>query len=370
MKFINKFDPLKNERVQVLDEKGKVVNADLMPKISDKELIEAYKIMNLSRRQDSFQNNAQRQGRLLSFLSSTGQEACEVAYTLPLVKGQDWFVSGYRNNAAWLTMGMPVRNIMLYWAGNEMGGRAPEGVNSTPPNIIIGSQYSQATGIAFAEKFNKRKGVAVTTTGDGGMSEGETYEAMNFAKLHEVPVVFVCENNKWAISTPVVQATKAVNMAVKAIAVGMPSIKVDGNDFLASYAVAQEAIEFARTGNGPVLIEYDTYRLGAHSSSDDPKVYRPDGEFEEMEKFDPLIRLKAYMIEKGIWSDKDQTKLDQEQDDFIKAEFEWMEANKNYDLEDIFKYQYSELTPDLEEQLAEAKAFFAAHPEAAQGGHH
>ncbi|QHX37026.1 pyruvate dehydrogenase (acetyl-transferring) E1 component subunit alpha [Spiroplasma sp. BIUS-1] len=370
MKYIGKFDPLKDEIVRIMDKDGKILDEKLMPKMSDKEMIEAYSLMNLSRRQDDFQNKAQRQGRLLSFLSSTGQEAAEIGYTLPLIKGKDWFASGYRNNAAWLNVGMPMRNIMLYWMGNEYGGQSPEGVNSLPPNIIIGSQFSQATGIAFAEKYRGTGGVAVTTTGDGGMSEGETYEAMNFAQLHELPVVFICENNKWAISTPYKKSTKAVNIAVKGIATGMPSIKVDGNDLLACYAVAQEAVEHARSGKGPVFIEFDTYRLGAHSSSDNPDIYRPKDEFAEAQTKDPLIRMKKYLIEKGVWDDKKQEALDKEQDEFIRAEFDWAEANKSYDLEDVFNFQFAEKTPDLEKQYKEAKEFFAKYPEVAQGGHH
>ncbi|PPE04827.1 pyruvate dehydrogenase E1 component subunit alpha [Entomoplasma ellychniae] len=369
-KYIGKFDPLKDEVVRVIDKDGKVINPTLMPKISDEELIKAYSIMNLSRRQDDYQNKMQRQGRLLSFLSSTGQEACEVAYTMVLDPKKDFFVSGYRNNAAWLTMGQPIRNIMLYWTGNEMGAKAPDGVNSLPPNIIIGSQFSQATGLAFAEKYQKRDGVALTTTGDGGMSEGETYESMNFAKIHEVPVVFITENNKWAISTPTYEQTKSINLAVKGIATGIPSIKADGNDFLASWAVAKEAVEFARSGNGPVFIEYDTYRLGAHSSSDSPDVYRPKPEFENAKLYDPLIRMKQYLIDKKLWSEEKQVKLDEEQSAHIAAEFAWVEENKNYGIEDIFNYQYSELTEDLKEQMNEAKEFFAKYPESKDGGHH
>lgn len=370
MKFIGQFDPLKDEQVQILDQNAKIVNEKLMPKLTDKQLIEGYSLMNLSRRQDDFQNKAQRQGRLLSFLSSTGQEACEVGYIMPMIKGKDWFVPAYRNNAAWLAAGMPMRNIMMYWAGNEFGGQAPKGINLLPQNIVIGSQYTQAAGIAYAEKYFKRDGVVLTTTGDGGMSEGEVYEGMNFAKLNELPCIFICENNKWAISTPVSESTKSINVAVKAISVGMPSIKVDGNDFLACYAVTQEAIEYARKGNGPVLIEFDTYRLGAHSSSDNPDIYRPKGEYEQALAKDPLTRFKKYLITKGIWDDKKQQKLDQDQDKFIKAEFEYMEANKEYPVEDIFNYVYSEKTPDLEKQLVEAKEFFSKYPETKDGGHH
>lgn len=370
MTYLGKFDPLKNEKVCVLDKDGKVINPKLMPKISDQEVLEAYKIMHLSRRQDIYQNTMQRQGRLLSFLSSTGQEACEVAYINALNKKTDHFVSGYRNNAGWLAMGQLIRNIMLYWIGNEAGGKAPEGVNCLPPNIVIGSQYSQATGIAFAEKYKKTGGVVVTTTGDGGFSEGETYEAMNFAKLHEVPCVFVIENNKWAISTARSEQTKSINFAVKGIATGIPSIIVDGNDYLACIGVFKEVVEYVRKGNGPVLVECDTYRLGAHSSSDNPDVYRPKGEFEEMSKFDPLIRLKQYLIDKKVWSDEQEEKLVAEHDKLVADEFAWVEQNKNYDLIDIFKYQYDKMDIFLEEQYKEAKEFFEKYPEFKEGGHH
>jgi len=369
MKYIGKFNPLKNERVEIMDKDGKIINPNLMPKISKEDILKAYKIMSLSRRQDGYQERMQRQGRLLSFLTSTGQEAAEIAYTMVLDPKKDYFASGYRNNAAWLTMGQKIRNIMLYWVGNEAGARAPEGVNSLPPNIVIGSQYSQATGIAFAEKYQKKGGVVVTTTGDGGMSEGEVYEAMNFAKLHEVPCVFVVENNQWAISTPLVQQTKSINIAVKAIATGIPSIKVDGNDFFACYAVAKEAVEYVKT-KGPVFIEFQTYRLGAHSSSDSPDVYRPKDEFENAKQYDPIIRLKAWLIENKMWSEEQQAQLDAENDKHLDEEFKWVEENKNYDLMDIFKYQYAELTDDLQDQYAEAKAFFEKYPESKEGGHH
>ncbi|WP_031542487.1 pyruvate dehydrogenase (acetyl-transferring) E1 component subunit alpha [Mesoplasma photuris] len=369
MKYIGKFDPLKDECVRVMDENGKIINPKLMPKISNEKVLEAYKLMNLSRRQDDFQNKAQRQGRLLSFLTSTGQEATEVAYAMQLVKGLDWFAPAYRNNAAWITLGMPIHKIMQYWVGNENGAKSPDGINLLPINIVIGSQFSQAAGIAFAEKYKGGKGIAMTTTGDGGMSEGETYEAMNFAKIHEVPCVFIAENNKWAISTPVIEQTKSLNIAVKAIASGIPSIKVDGNDFFASYAVFEEAANFARGGNGPVFVEADTYRLGAHSSSDNPDIYRDPKEFEEAKKRDPLPRLKAWLMDNKLWTDADQEALDAEQDKHIRAEFDYMEANKDYDLKDIFQYTYAEMTPQLEEQYEEAKAFFEQYPDS-KGGHH
>ncbi len=129
-------------------------------------------------------------------------------------------------------------------------------------------------------------------------------------------------------------------------------------------------MEYARSGNGPVFIEFDTYRLGAHSSSDNPDIYRPKDEFAEAQTKDPLVRMKKFLVEKGLWDDKKQEKLDKEQDEFIRGEFDWAEANKSYDLEDVFNFQFAEKTPDLEKQYQEAKEFFAKYPEVAQGGHH
>lgn len=358
MKYFGKYDSAKNEIMQIMDNEGIIINPNLMPKISKEEILKAYKIMCLSRMQDEWQNKYQRQGRLLSFLSSTGQEACEVAYGMLLKPGVDWFSSAYRNNAAWLAAGVPMINIMYYWSGNEIGSKMPENIKVLPVNIPIATQYSFATGLAFAEKFLKKGGVALTTTGDGGSSEGEFYEAMNFAKLHEVPAVFCVENNKYAISTPSAKATKAVTFAVKGVAVGMRNIKVDGNDFFASYAIVQEALELARKGEGPSLIEFDTYRLGAHSSSDDPNVYRPKTEYAEHAAIGPIVRLKKYLIAQKLWTDEQQTTLDKEQKEYVKAQFKAMENNNHVPLEDVFKYTFSDMTPNLEEQLAEAREIF------------
>ncbi|WP_025250791.1 pyruvate dehydrogenase (acetyl-transferring) E1 component subunit alpha [Spiroplasma sabaudiense] len=369
MKFFEKYDSFKNQRVEILNEEGNVIHEELRSKeLTDEKVLEAYKIMNLSRNQDDYQNKMQRLGKMLSFLSSTGQEATEVGYAMQVKKGADWFVGAYRNNAAWLTAGIPMRNIMLYWAGNETGNIAPEGINVLPVNIPIATQYSQASGIAFAEKYKKTKNVVLTTTGDGGTSEGEFYEAMNFAKLHEVPCVFMVENNKWAISTPRSKATKALNFAIKGVSVGIRNVIVDGNDLFAVYSVVEEAIKLAREGKGPSLIEFDTYRLGAHSSSDDPKVYRPEKEFQEALTRDPLIRTKKYLISKKIWSDDLQKKLDLEQQEFIKKEFEWVLANNKVELEDIFKYNFETMPDLLKEQYEEAKAHFDKHGYE-RGGH-
>lgn len=360
--YFDKFDSSKNEILKIMDENGNFVNLNLIPKISDYDVLMAYKLMCLSRNQDNFQNKIQRQGRMLSFLSSTGQEATEVAYGMQIIKGKDWFSSAYRNNAAWLATGVPMRNIMLYWCGNEIGSKMPEGIKTLPINIPIATQYSHATGLAFSEKYNKRDGVVITTIGDGGTSEGEFYESINFAKLYDVPVIFIIENNKYAISTPSYKATKSVNFAIKGVALGIRNILVDGNDFFSVYAAVEEAINFARKGKGPSLIECNTYRIGAHSSADDPTVYRNEELHKKELKKDPLIRLKNYLIKQKKWSEKEQEKLDYEQNKYIKDEFEWVEKNNIVTIHDIFNFNYFEMSKLLEEQYKEAELFFKKYP--------
>ena len=358
LKFFNKFDPLKQEEVAILDQNGKVIATDLEPNLSKEVLLRGYKLMKLSRIQDFWQNKYQRQGRLLSFLTSTGQEAAEVAYGMQLKRGVDWMSVAYRNNAAWLAAGVPMSNIMLYWMGNERGSVMPDGVNVTPVNIPIASQCSHAVGIAFAEKFLGRSGLAVTSIGDGGTSEGEFYEAMNFGKLHEVPVLFCVEDNKYAISTPSSKSTKAINYAVKGHAAGVPSILVDGNDFLACYAVVEEAYQKIRDGSGPLLIVFNTYRMGAHSSSDDPSVYRSRKEEEEQFKRDPLIRMKIYLINKKYWSDEEEKELDQQYKKQVQTCFKATEKNNKITIAELFEHTYRDLTPNLQAQLAEVKTRF------------
>lgn len=185
-------------------------------------------------------------GKVINFLSSKGQEGVEVAYASCLRPGIDWLVPAYRNNAAWITAGYPVEKVIQYWLGNEMGSQMPKGVNILPVNIPIATQYSHATGIAFAEKYKKDKGIVITTIGDGGTSEGEFSEAINFAAIHKLAVVFFVENNQWSLDTPTAKATMSPTFAQKGTAFGVPNIRVDGNDFFAVYYATQEAIERAK----------------------------------------------------------------------------------------------------------------------------
>lgn len=354
--LIKKFDPLKQQMFQVLDPEGKVVNEKLLPKIDNETLLRMYKTMLLGRVADTKAIQFQRQGRMLSYVINKGQEAAQVA-SVAALEDRDWTAHAFREFSTYLYRGVPLSQLFLYWYGNEMGSKIPDHINSLPVNIIIGSQMSHATGLAMASNVLKKDQVVLGYIGDGGTSEGEFHEAVNFAAVFNAPVVFFVQNNHYAISVPRHKQTKSETIAQKAVAYGIPGIQVDGNDVFAVYAATKEAVDRARRGEGPTLIEAVTYRLGAHTTSDDPTIYREDAEVEEWLKKDPLIRFKAYLIEKGLWSEEEEAKLEEEYNEYVNEEFKKVENSGLVPLEDIFKYTYAEMPPHLVEQYEEYKQY-------------
>lgn len=354
--LIKKFDPLKKQMFQVLDPEGKVVNEKLLPKIDNDKLLYMYKTMLLGRIADTKAIQFQRQGRMLSYVINKGQEAAQVG-SVAALEDRDWTAHAFREFSTYLYRGVSLEQLYLYWYGNERGSYIPDHINSLPVNIIIGSQMSHATGLAMASNVQKKDEVVLGYIGDGGTSEGEFHEAVNFAAVFNAPVVFFIQNNQYAISVPRHKQTKSETLAQKAVAYGIPGIQVDGNDVLAVYAATLEAVERARKGEGPTLIEAVTYRLGAHTTSDDPSLYREDAEVEEWVKKDPLIRFKKYLIDLGLWSEEQETKLEEEYNDFVNDEFKKVEESGLVPLEDIFKYMYDEMPPHLVEQYEEYKQY-------------
>lgn len=350
------YDPLKKKRLSILDEKGKIINKDLEPDIDKETLLKMYKTMALGRIADTKALQYQRQGRMLTYAPNKGQEAAQVGAAAAMQE-QDWFVPAFRELNAMLYRGVTLEQMYLYWYGNEWGSHFDEGVKVLPINIIIGSQINHASGVAYASKILKKNEVAVASIGDGGTSHGEFYEGMNFASSFDLPLVVMIQNNQYAISTPRKKATKAETLAQKAVAFGIPGMQVDGNDVLAMYVAMKESIEYARSGKGPVLIEAYTYRLGPHTTSDDPTLYREDSEVAMWEKRDPMIRFKKYLIDKGYWSEKEDKALDAEQTKFVGETFKKVEQSGTAELLDVFKYTYKEMTPQLTEQYETHKKF-------------
>ena len=349
------YNTLDNIQYSVLDLNGKVLKEEDIPDFTDDQLMYLYKTMLYTRVIDEKALSYQRQGRMLTYAPNTGQEATQIGSAYALEKG-DWLVPAFRELGAWLIKGVPLKDIYLYWYGNEWGSHIKD-VNILPISIPIASQLQHAAGIGMANNIKGGKDVVLAIVGDGGTSEGDFHEALNFAAVFKAPVIFLIQNNQYAISTRRVIQTMSKNLAQKAIAYNMPGILVDGNDIFAMYNATKAAVERARNGEGPTLIEAYTYRLGAHTTSDDPTKYREDLEVEEWLKKDPVLRFKLYLQEKGLLTDEWEEKTKKELEEEVMATFESIEDKSDTEIEDIFKYHYETMPPQLEEQLNEYKAF-------------
>ena len=338
------FDPREDKILRIIDNEGEVINRELMPDLDNGTIIEAYKSMLFARTADEMAVSYQRQGRMYTYPPINGQEAIQIAAGL-IIRRDDWLAPAFREMAIMLAKEVTLKEIFLYYMGNEQGSNFSKANHVLPICVPIGSQLLHATGIAYSIKYQKKDEVAFTFVGDGGTSEGDFSEALNFAGVWKVPVIFTIQNNQYAISVPVKSQTKSVNLAVKALAFGLPGIKVDGNDFFAMYVAYKEAFDYARAGNGAVLIEALTYRKGAHTTSDDPSKYRTKEEEQEWDKTDPLVRLKKYMDKNGIRAENEEALIEEYKLE-IDKQFTEAENFTPYLLEDIFKYMYVD-TPDL-----------------------
>ncbi|MGY6172142.1 pyruvate dehydrogenase (acetyl-transferring) E1 component subunit alpha [Candidatus Mycoplasma pogonae] len=343
---------------RLLDIDGNLIDKKNDTTLSKDELVKAYKFMVLSRQQDNYMTQLQRQGRMLTFAPNFGEEALQVASAMALEKG-DYFVPAFRSNASMLYLGVPMKNQYLYWNGNERGSKIPEGVNVLPVNIPIASQFSHAAGIAYGMKLTGHKNVAVSFIGNGGTAEGEFYEALNTSAIHKWPAIFCVNNNQWSISTPEHLESPTETVAIKAAAVGIPGILVDGNDLLASYEVMKEAAEYARSGKGPILIEFFTWRQGPHTTSDNPRVYRTEEMEKEKEKWEPMHRIEKYMLDRKYITKEEIEKIWEESMEFAKQEFQASLEEIDVNLDEVFDYTYEKLTPELVEQKAEAVKYYA-----------
>jgi len=344
--------PCRVEWLSVLDAEGNL-DRELEPDIPDADLKKLYRYMLLARMFDERCLLLQRQGRIGTFAPCRGQEATPlgVAYVL---EPEDWFVPSYREVPAHLYRGWPLEKILFWWGGSEQGASPPEDVNDLPPCVPIASQCQHATGVAWGCKLRNDNTICACFVGDGGTSQGDFHEAMNFATVYQVPLVMVIQNNHWAISLPRHKQTASQTLAQKALAYGIDGLQVDGNDILAVIVAMRQAAEKARTGGGPSLIEAITYRLAMHTTADDPRKYRSEEEVKPWEAREPLVRFRKYMIDKGLLDDEAEAALRAEIDAEIDAAIERYE-NTRHDPFDMFKYMYAEPTPDLQRQAEELR---------------
>jgi len=356
------------ENLSILDHEGNL-DQELEPEIADDLLLRLYRAMVKARRFDERMLSLQRQGRIGTFAPIRGQEASQLG-AIAVLRDDDWLVPAFREAAAEMWRGKTIESILLYYGGFDEGGHVPEGINNLPVAVPVGSQTLHAVGLGMAINYRQGDQVAMVFFGDGATSEGDFHEAMNFAAVFNTPVVFVCQNNQWAISIPRKNQTRSQTLAQKALAYGVPGVQVDGNDVLAVYAAAKEAVDRARSGGGPTLLENVTYRMSVHTTADDPKRYRKDEEVEEWERRDPIVRFEKYLKDKGLLNDEQIGHIEEEVKAEIQAAIDRAELQMKElgDPLEMFDHMYAELPPYLKEQREELRQLLAAGQEEASHG--
>jgi pyruvate dehydrogenase E1 component alpha subunit len=339
------------EYLSILDSDGNL-DAALEPDIPAADLTRLYRGMLLGRRLDERMIRLQRQGRIGTFAPIKGQEASQIG-AVSILRPGDWMVPSFRETAAMLWRGWPIEKLLLLFAGYLEGGQPAPGQNDLPITIPVATQLPHAVGLAYAAQYRGDDAVVMAFCGDGATSEGDFHEALNFAGVWHVPVVFVVQNNQWAISVPLKKQTHSRTIAQKALAYGLPGLQVDGNDVLAVHVACREAVERARGGDGPTLIECVTYRLGVHTTADDPTKYRSIEEVEAWERKDPLTRFRAYLQKKNLLDEGLTDAVDAE----IAAAVERFETFGAPDALTMFEHAYAQRSPHLEAQREQLAAW-------------
>jgi 2-oxoisovalerate dehydrogenase E1 component alpha subunit len=317
-------------------------------------LVSLYRAMVLTRTFDLKAVSLQRTGRLGTYAVSLGQEGVSVGIASAM-REEDVLLPSYRDNGTLLWRGVKMEEILLYWGGDERGSLSSGPAHDFPFCVPVGSQAPHAAGVAYAFKFRKEARVAVCLLGDGATSKGDVYEAMNFAGVHKLPLVFVINNNQWAISVPLKLQTASETLAQKAIASGFAGEQVDGNDVIAVRDAVEQAISAARSGNGPYLIEAVTYRLGDHTTADDAARYRPPEEVQARWKEEPIARLRAYLVNRKAWSKAEEEQLSAECHERVEAAVERYLATGPRAAETMFDHLYAELPAAYAGQRAEVE---------------
>ena len=360
--------PDRIEYLSILDPDGQVDEA-LDPRLPADLLRKLHGTMLLARRFDERLLNLQRQGRIGTFPPIKGQEAAHLGAAALLQPG-DWFVPAFRETAAEIWRGRSLESVILYNNGFGEGIDIPPERNDLPISVPVASQILHAVGLAWGIKYRAQSDVAMTFFGDGATSEGDFHEGLNFAGVYRIPVVFICQNNQWAISVPRAQQTRSQTIAQKAVAYGIPGIQVDGNDILAVYQAAQEAVARARSGEGATLIECVTYRLAVHTTADDPRRYRTDEEVAAWQAKDPLLRFQRYLGDRDLLSDGELQSLEEDvaaqiQSAVDRAESAMAELG---DPLDMFDHILAEQPPGIADQRTCLKSYLQTlTPEARHG---
>ena len=343
-----------DDAIRVLDESGRVVDGASLPDLDDDGFVDLYRGMRLIRHFDERAVRLQRQGRMGTFPPLRGQEAAQIGSAAAL-GDDDWVFPSYREHGVAYVMGMPLKRTLQYWMGDARGNRPPAGLNLFPIAVPIATQIPHATGAALAATYRDEVDRAfVAYFGDGATSEGDFHEGLNFAGVFDVPAVFFCNNNQWAISVPRDRQTAAETLAQKAGAYGFAGVQVDGMDPLAVYAVTEAALAKAKDpADGerrPTLIEAVQYRFGAHTTADDPSAYRSAAEVEAWERRDPVPRLESFLVETGRLDAEAIDAIEVDVAEEVGAAIEAAEGEARPQPSAVFEDVYGEPTPRLIEQ--------------------
>jgi len=330
-------------RLDILDPDG-TADESLLPRLSREDTLRLYELLFLSRAFDGRALNLQREGRIGTYPSILGQEAAQVGSAFALEKS-DWVFPSFRETGMQITLGYPLDLLFRYWAGDERGLLCPEGLNVLPVSVSVGTHIPHAVGAAMAARYRGDPVAAVAYFGDGGTSKGDFHEGFNIAGVFRLPVVFICQNNQWAISMPRSRQTASDTLAQKAIAYGIEGIQVDGNDVFAVYSATRQALERARGGGGPTFIECFTYRISHHTTADDADRYRSSAEVEEWKHRDPLERLRRFLEKRGDWSKDYQSELEKRTRETIDQAVRDAESAPPPERSEIFRTVFESCTP-------------------------
>jgi pyruvate dehydrogenase E1 component alpha subunit len=357
------------EPIQYLDPDG-VLCEGAVPRLSDQHVLEGVHLMMLARAADRRALSLQRQGRLGTVAPVIGQEAAYLGSAMALDPARDWIVPQYRELPALLRHGYPLERFFGYLKGNAAAAAVPEGVNAFPIQIALAVQIPHAVGLAWGLRLRQQgvggssPGVVMCYFGDGASSEGDFHEACNLAGLVKAPVVFFLSDNGWAISTPRRIQTAGATFAERGPTYGFPGVIVDGNDLLAVHAVSAQAVERARAGAGPTLIEARTYRMGPHTNADDPTRYVDPAERALWEARDPIDRVQRYLTAKGMWDASAAEAAETEIAAEVDRAVDWAERHPVPGVDDLFEHVFAEPSSQLRVQR---EALGGGHAAAVKG---